>query len=35
LFRDETVDVKAWMAANLEADVMPGFEMMLGKRTAP
>ena len=31
-FRDETVDLKAWMAANLDVDVLPGFEMVWGKR---
>lgn len=31
-FKDETVDVKAWMAANLDAEVWPGFEMVWGKR---
>lgn len=31
-FRDETVDVKAWMATNLDAEVWPGFEMVWGKR---
>jgi hypothetical protein len=31
-FRDETVDVKAWMVANLDAEVWPGFEMVWGKR---
>ena len=31
-FRDETVDVKAWMATNLDVDVLPGFEMVWGKR---
>lgn len=34
LFRDETVDVKGWMAANLDGDVQPGFEMVWGKRVA-
>lgn len=28
VFRDETVDVKAWMAANLDAEVLPGYEMV-------
>lgn len=32
VFRDETVDVKAWMAASLDREVMPGFEMVWGKR---
>lgn len=32
VFRDETVDVKAWMAANLDADLMPRYEMVWGKR---
>lgn len=32
VFRDEMVDVKAWMAANLDGDVQPGFEMVWGKR---
>lgn len=31
-FRDETVDVKAWMATSLDLDVLPGFEVMWGKR---
>ena len=31
-FRDETVDVKAWMAANLDAEVWPEAEMVWGKR---
>ena len=31
-FRNETVDVKAWMAASLDVDVLPGFEMVWGKR---
>ena len=34
VFRDETVDVKAWMAANLDGNVQPGFEMVWGKRVA-
>ncbi len=33
VFRDETVDVKEWMAVNLDADVQPGFEMVWGRRT--
>ncbi len=34
LFRDEAVkDVKAWMAANLDEGVQPGFEMVWGRRT--
>lgn len=33
-FRDEMVDVKAWMAANLDVNVLPGFEMVWGKRVA-
>lgn len=33
-FRDEAVDVKAWMAGNLDAEVWPGFEMVWGKRVA-
>ena len=28
--RDETVDLKAWMAVNLDAEVLPAFEMMWG-----
>lgn len=32
VFRDETVDVKAWMAVNLESDVQPRFEIVWGKR---
>lgn len=32
VFRDETVDVKAWMAASLDGDVQPGFEMVWEKR---
>lgn len=32
VFRDETVDVKAWMAANLDDEVMPGFEMVWRRR---
>ena len=31
-FRDEAVDVKAWMAVSLDVDVQPGFEMVWGKR---
>ena len=31
-FRDETVDMKAWMAANLDVDVLPGLEMVWGKK---
>ena len=31
-FKDETVDVKAWMVANLDEEVWPGFEMVWGKR---
>lgn len=31
-FRDETVDVKAWIVANLDVDVLPAFEMVWGKR---
>lgn len=31
-FRDETVDVKAWMVANLDVDVLPEFEMVWGKQ---
>lgn len=31
-FRDESVDVKAWMAVSLDVDVLPGFEMAWGKR---
>lgn len=31
-FRDESVDVKAWIMANLDAEVWPGFEMVWGKR---
>lgn len=31
-FRDESVDVKAWMAANLDVDVLPGLEMAWGKK---
>jgi hypothetical protein len=31
-FRDEAVDVKAWMVANLDAEVWPGLEMVWGKR---
>lgn len=26
VFRDEAVDVKAWMAVNLNRDVLPGFK---------
>lgn len=33
-FRDETVDVKAWMAANLDAEVWPEAEMVWGRRVA-
>lgn len=33
VFRDEAVDVKAWMAANLDADVQHGFEMVWDRRT--
>ena len=32
-FRDEAVDVKAWMAVNLDENVQPGFEMVWGRRT--
>ena len=32
VFRDETVDVKAWMAVNLDENVQPGYEMVWGKR---
>jgi hypothetical protein len=31
-FRDVSVNVKAWMAANLDADVRPSLEMVWGKR---
>lgn len=31
-FRNETVDVKAWIVANLDSEVWPGFEMVWGKR---
>jgi hypothetical protein len=31
-YRDETVDVKAWMAANLDAEVWPEAEMVRGRR---
>ena len=31
-FRDETVNAKAWIVANLDAEVWPGFEMVWGKR---
>ena len=31
-FKDESVDVKAWIVANLDAEVWPGFEMVWGKR---
>ena len=32
-FRDDTVkDVRAWIVANLDADVKPGFEMSWTKR---
>jgi len=34
VFRDETVDVARWMAASLDADVQPGYEMVWGKRVA-
>lgn len=32
VFRDETVDVRAWMMANLDRDVQPGCEMVWGKK---
>jgi hypothetical protein len=32
LFRDETVDVKAWIAVNLDEGVGPDAEMVWGKR---
>ena len=31
-YRDETRDVKAWIVANLDAEVWPGFEMVWGKK---
>lgn len=34
LFRDKSVDVKAWMAANLDAEVWPEAEMVWGRRVA-
>ncbi len=34
LFRDEAVDVKAWMAANLDAEVWPSDELIWGRRIA-
>lgn len=34
VFRDESVGVKAWMVANLDADVLPGFELVWGKKAA-
>ncbi len=33
-FRDESVDVKAWMAANLEEEVRPSDELIWGRRVA-
>lgn len=33
-FRDETVDVKAWMAANLDVGVRPSDELIWGRRVA-
>ena len=33
-FRDEAVDVKAWMAANLDAEVWPEDELIWGRRVA-
>jgi hypothetical protein len=33
-FRDETMDVKAWMTANLDAEVWPEAEMVRGRRVA-
>lgn len=34
VFRDDAVDVKAWMAASLDADLMPGWEMVWDRRVA-
>lgn len=34
LFRDEAVDVKTWMAANLDAEVWPSDELIWGRRIA-
>jgi len=34
VFRDETVDVKEWMAVNLDAERWPEYEMVWGKRVA-
>jgi len=34
LFRDEAVDVKAWIAANLVAEVRPSYELIWGRRIA-
>jgi hypothetical protein len=31
-YRDDSVVVKAWMAANLDEEVLPSFEMVWGKR---
>ncbi len=33
-FRDETVDVRAWMAANLDVGVRPSDELIWGRRVA-
>ncbi len=33
-FRDEAVDVKPWMVANLDTDVLPRFELVWGKKAA-
>lgn len=33
-FKDESVDVKAWIVANLDAEVWPGFELIWGRRVA-
>lgn len=32
VFKDESVDVKAWMAAKLDGDVMPGYELVWDRR---
>ena len=32
LLRDETMDMKAWMMASLDVDVLPGYETVWGKR---
>lgn len=34
LFRDETVDVRAWMVANFDAEVWPSDELIWGRRVA-